>query len=88
MGQEFGLDRQAGEFPLSDRFAETGGIPVNDDGGEEVEAGHAVMLALAGAAEVEGHPVFRRHRAQQVQDAAGELRSVSILRIMPSMALT
>ena len=49
MGQEIGLDGQAGEFPLADRFAETGGVPVNDDGGEEVEAGHAVVLAFAGA---------------------------------------
>ena len=29
--------------------AEMGGIPVNHDGGEQVEAGHAVVLALAGA---------------------------------------
>ena len=49
MGQELGLDRQAGGFPLSDRFAEMGGIPVNDDGGEQVEPGHAVVLALARA---------------------------------------
>ena len=48
MSQELRLDGQAGEFPLADRFAEMGGIPVNHDGGEEVEAGHAVMLALAG----------------------------------------
>ena len=34
MGQELGLDRQAGVFPLSDRFAEMGGIPVNDDPAE------------------------------------------------------
>ena len=49
MGQELRLDGQAGEFPLSDRFAETGGIPVDDDGGEQVEASHSVVLALAGA---------------------------------------
>ena len=49
MGQELGLDGQPGVFPLSDRFAELGGIPVNDDGGEQVEPGHAVVLALAGA---------------------------------------
>ena len=49
MGQELGLDGPAGVFPLSDRFAELGGIPVNDDGGEQVEPGHAVVLALAGA---------------------------------------
>ena len=46
MGQELGLDGQPGVFPLSDRFAEMGGIPVNDDGGEQVEPGHAVVLAL------------------------------------------
>ena len=49
MGQELGLDGQAGVFPLSDRFAEMGGIPVNDDGGEQVEPGRAVALALAPA---------------------------------------
>ena len=49
MGQEFGLNGQAGRFPLSDRFAEMGGIPVNDDGGEEVEPSHAVVLAFSGA---------------------------------------
>ena len=49
MGQELGLDGPAGVFPLSDRFAELGGIPANDDGGEQVEPGHAAVLALAGA---------------------------------------
>ena len=49
MGHELGLDGQPGVFPLSDRFAEMGGIPVNDYGGEQVEPGHAVVLALAGA---------------------------------------
>ena len=49
MGQELGLDGQSGVFQLSDRFAEIGGIPVNDDGGEQVESGHAVVLSLAGA---------------------------------------
>ena len=34
MGQELGLYRQAGVFPLFDRFVEMGSIPVNDDGGE------------------------------------------------------
>ena len=36
-----------GVFLLSDRFAEMGGIPVDDDGGEQVEPGHTVVLALA-----------------------------------------
>ena len=49
MGQELGLDGQASVFPLSDRFVEMGGIPINDDGGEEVEPSQAVVLALAGA---------------------------------------
>ena len=49
MGQELGLDGQPGVVPLSDRFAEMGGIPVNDDGGEQVEPCHAAVLALAGA---------------------------------------
>ena len=37
----------AGVGPLSDRFVEMGGIPVNDDGGEQVEPGRAVVLAFA-----------------------------------------
>ena len=49
MGQELGLDGQPDVFPLSDRFSEMGGIPVNDDGGEQVEPSHAAVLALAGA---------------------------------------
>ena len=36
-------------FSLFDRFVEMGGIPINDDGGEEVEPSHAVALALAEA---------------------------------------
>ena len=32
----------------SENVRMTSGIPVDDDGGEEVEAGHAVLLALAG----------------------------------------
>ena len=35
-GQEVGPDGPAGEFSLSDRILEMGGIPVNDDGGEQV----------------------------------------------------
>ena len=49
MGRELGLDGQPCVFPLSDRFAEMGSIPANDDGGEQVEPGHAVVLALARA---------------------------------------
>ena len=49
VGQEIGLDSQPGVFPLSDRFAEMDGTPVNDDGSEQVEPGHAVVLAFARA---------------------------------------
>ena len=31
-------------LPLFDSFAEVGGIPVNDDSGEQVEPGRAVVL--------------------------------------------
>ena len=46
VGQELWLDCQPGVFPLSARFAEVDGIPVDDDGGEKVEPGHAVLLPL------------------------------------------
>ena len=49
MSQEPGLYGQPGVFPLYDRLSGMGGIPVNDDGGEQVEPGHAVALSLAGA---------------------------------------
>lgn len=48
MGQELGLDGKAGMFSLSDCMADMGGLPENDDGGEQVKPGHAVALALAG----------------------------------------
>ena len=38
-----------GVFPRSHGFAEMGGIPVNEDGGEQVEPSHAVVLDLARA---------------------------------------
>ena len=47
MGQELGLDRLAGVFPLSDRFTEMAGIPVDHDGNEQDEHGHPVALAFA-----------------------------------------
>ena len=49
VGQELGLDCQAGVFPLPEHFAEMGGIPVNYNGGVQVESSHAVVPALAGA---------------------------------------
>ena len=47
MGQEFGLNGQAGVFPLSARTIEMGSIPVNDDVGQQVEPGLAAVPALA-----------------------------------------
>ena len=67
MGQELGLDGPAGVFPLSDRFAELGGIPVDDDGGEQVEPGHAVVLALAGIEVFGAHAQLRGNEAKDVQ---------------------
>ena len=81
MGQELGLDCQPRVFPLTDRFAEMGGISVHDDGGEQVEHGHAVVLALAGAAAyfalapdadplahvVQGWPRFRRYAPRMLR---------------------
>ena len=80
MGQDLGLDGLAGVFPLSDRFAEIGDIPVIDAGGEQVEPGHAVMLALAGlvahfalASDLDGvvcHPLFRSVLARRCISAS------------------
>ena len=51
MGQELGIDCQPRVFPLSDRLAEMDGIPVDGDGGEQVEPGHEVVPALAAVRE-------------------------------------
>ena len=45
VGQEFGLDRQAGVVSLSDRFAEMGRIPVNDDDGELFSVSRPMSIA-------------------------------------------
>jgi len=52
VSNELGLDRQAGVLPLSDCFAEMGDIPGNDDGGEQVEPGHAVVLPSLGRSRI------------------------------------
>ena len=52
MGQELGFDGQAGVLPLSDCFAEMGGIPVNCYGGEQVEPGHAVVMPSLGRSRI------------------------------------
>ena len=49
MCQEVGLDRHSGALSLPDGFAQAHGVPVNDDGGQEIEPRHAVVLAFAGA---------------------------------------
>jgi len=49
VGEEFGFDREPGAPSLPDRFSQTHGIPVDDGGGKQAEAGHAVVLALARA---------------------------------------
>ena len=48
MCQELGDDGQAGVSSPGDCFAQPGGVPVDDDGGEQVEACHAVVLPLRG----------------------------------------
>ena len=46
MRHELGGNGQAGAPSAGDRFAQPGCVPVNDDGGEQVEACHALVLAL------------------------------------------
>ena len=49
MWQELGDHGQAGMSSPSDRFAQPGGVPVDDDGGKQVEACHAVVPAFRAA---------------------------------------
>ena len=48
MCQELGLGRQTGAFSLSDGLVQADGIPVNDDGRQQIEPSHPVVLAFAG----------------------------------------
>ena len=49
MGEEFGGGGDAGLLAGQDRLAELQRIPVDDDGGQQIEPSHAVVLTLAGA---------------------------------------
>lgn len=49
MRQQSGLAVQPGPLTCGDGLTEVLGVPVDDDGGEQVETGHAVVLSLCGA---------------------------------------
>ena len=49
MGEELGGGVDAGLLAGQDRLAQLQRVPVDDDGGEQVEAGDAVVLTFAGA---------------------------------------
>ena len=48
MREQRGIAIQPGPLPRGDGLTEVFGVPVDDDGGEQVEAGHAVVLTLGG----------------------------------------
>ena len=70
MGQELGLDRQAGVFVLSDRFADMGGIPVNDDGGEQPDDDEERSFDPSDFAESDGQFVLARRGRNLSQQLA------------------
>ena len=47
--QKIGWAIQSLAFSVVDGLAEVFGVPVDDDGGEQIEAGHAEVLAFCGA---------------------------------------
>ena len=49
MGEEFGGGIDAGFLAGLHRVAQLQRIPVDDDGGQQIEPSHAVVLTLAGA---------------------------------------
>ena len=49
MREQRGIAIQPGPLPRGDGLTEVLGVPVDDDGGEQVETGHAVVLSLCGA---------------------------------------
>lgn len=46
MGQEFWRAVQPGVLPLLDGAAKMHGVPIDDDGGEQIEAGDPVVLSF------------------------------------------
>ena len=62
VGQEFGRDREPGLPPGEDGLAELQRVPVDDDRGQQVEAGDPVVLPFAGS-------VAADQRAQELRDA-------------------
>ena len=49
MRQQSWVAIQPGPLPRSDGLTEVLGVPVDDDGGEKIETGHAVVLTLGSA---------------------------------------
>ena len=49
MGQEFGRDLEAGVLPGEDGLSELQRVPVDDDRGQQVEAGDPVVLPFLGS---------------------------------------
>lgn len=49
MREQSGVAIQPGPLTRGDGLTEMLGVPVDDDGGEKIETGHAVVLALGGA---------------------------------------
>lgn len=49
MREQSGVAIQSGPLPRGDRLTEVLGVPVDDDGSEQVETGHAVVLPLGRA---------------------------------------
>ena len=49
MREQSGVAIQPGPLPRGDGLTEVFGVPVDDDGGEQVETGHAVVLPFGGA---------------------------------------
>ena len=49
MREQRGIGRCAGLFKRGDHFPQLRGVPVDDDGGEQVQPGQTVMLAFGRA---------------------------------------
>ena len=60
MRQELRKNAESGALPLRDGMAEAKRVPANDDGGNEVRAGDAEMLAL------QCHLALSRNRPEEL----------------------
>ena len=78
MRQKLGRNRELRATALSDGFSQSGRVPVDDDGGEQIERGHAEVLPL-------GRPVADFSLSADPQRVLQRVMASPLLRLISVM---